>query len=96
MCPPGPGYPGGAALLTPGKASYGERRSGVTQQVAAFGPGGTRSGPISQLSVLDDGKNLERNGLRCSAYNCGVACGHVSAGVAFFFAGPLGAFLRCR
>jgi predicted small lipoprotein YifL len=80
----GLGYLGGAALLTPEKASYGECRSGLTQQEAAFGPKGSRSGPISQLPVLEDGKNLERNGLRCSAYNNGVACGNVSAGVAFF------------
>lgn len=80
----GTGYLGGAALLTPERASYGECRSGVTQQEAEFGPGGSRSGPVSQLRVLDEGQNLERNGLRCSAYNGGVACGNVSAGVAFF------------
>jgi len=44
------------------------------------------AGPISQLPVLDDGKNVERNGLRCSAYNGGVACGNISAGVGFFIA----------
>jgi hypothetical protein len=80
----GLGYLGGAALLTPDTATYGECRSGVTQQEAEFGPKGTRSGPISQLQVLDEGQNLERNGLRCSAYDGGVACGNVSAGVAFF------------
>jgi predicted small lipoprotein YifL len=80
----GLGYLGGAALLTPAKASYGECRSGVTQQEAAFGPKGNRSGPIAQLPVLEDGKTVERNGLRCAAYNGGVACGNVSAGVAFF------------
>ena len=80
----GLGYLGGAALLTPAKASYGECRSGVTQQEAAFGPRGSRNGPISQLPVLGEGQNLERNGLRCSAYNGGVACGNVSAGIAFF------------
>ena len=80
----GLGYLGGAALLTPEKASYGECRSGVTQQEAEFGPKGSRKGPISQLQVLEEGQNLERNGLRCSAYNGGVACGNVSAGVAFF------------
>ena len=80
----GLGYLGGVALLTPKTAGYGECRSGVTQQEAEFGPGGSRKGPISQLPVLDDGQNLERNGLRCSAYNGGVACGNVSAGVAFF------------
>jgi hypothetical protein len=80
----GLGYLGGVALLTPTTAGYGECRSGVTQQEAEFGPGGSRKGPISQLPVLDDGQNLERNGLRCSAYNSGVACGNVSAGVAFF------------
>jgi hypothetical protein len=80
----GLGYLGGAVLLTPEKAAYGECRSGVTQQEAEFGPKGSRAGPISQLPVLDDGQTLERNGLRCSAYNSGVACGNVSAGVAFF------------
>ena len=80
----GLGYLGGAVLLTPEKAGYGECRSGVTQQEAEFGPKGSRTGPISQLPVLDEGQNLERNGLRCSAYNGGVACGNVSAGVAFF------------
>lgn len=80
----GLGYLGGAVLLTPEKAGYGECRSGVTQQEAEFGPEGSRAGPISQLPVLDEGQNLERNGLRCSAYNGGVACGNVSAGVAFF------------
>ncbi len=29
-------------------------------------------------------ENLERNGLRCSAYDAGVACGNVSGGTAFF------------
>lgn len=82
----GLGYLGGTALLTPAKAVYGECRSGVTQQETEFGPKGTRNGPISQLPVLEDGKNVERNGLRCSAYNAGVACGNVSAGVAFFVA----------
>jgi predicted small lipoprotein YifL len=80
----GLGYLGGAALLTPQNAGYGECRSGVTQQEAEHGPRGSRNGPISQLPVLDEGQNLERNGLRCSAYNGGVACGNVSAGVAFF------------
>ena len=80
----GLGYLGGAALLTPESAGYGECRSGVTQQEAEFGPKGTRSGPVSQLPVLEEGQNLERNGLRCSAYNGGVACGNVSGGVAFF------------
>jgi len=80
----GLGYLGGAVLLTPEKAGYGECRSGVTQQEAEFGPKGSRTGPISQLPVLDEGQGLERNGLRCSAYNGGVACGNVSAGVAFF------------
>lgn len=78
------GYLGGTALLTPDKAVYGECRSGVTQQESEYGPKGTPNGPISQLPVLADGKNVERNGLRCSAYNGGVACGNVSAGVAFF------------
>ena len=80
----GLGYLGGAALLTPAQATYGECRSGVTQQEAEFGAKGSRNGPISQLPVLPDGENVERNGLRCSAYNGGVACGNVSAGVAFF------------
>ena len=80
----GLGYLGGAVLLTPVNAAYGECRSGVTQQEAEFGPKGNRAGPISQLPVLEEGQNLERNGLRCSAYNGGVACGNVSAGIAFF------------
>lgn len=82
----GLGYLGGTALLTPDKATYGECRSGVTQMEAAYGPKGNKSGPLSELPVLADGANLERNGLRCSAYNHGVACGNVSAGVAFFVA----------
>ena len=80
----GVGYLGGAVLLTPEKAGYGECRSGVTQQESEFGPKGSRTGPISQLPVLDEAQGLERNGLRCSAYNGGVACGNVSASVAFF------------
>lgn len=82
----GLGYLGGTALLTPDKATYGECRSGVTQMEATYGPKGSKSGPLSELPVLADGANLERNGLRCSAYNHGVACGNVSAGVAFFVA----------
>ena len=82
----GLGYLGGTALLTPDQAVYGECRSGVTQQETEYGPKGTRNGPISQLPVLEDGQNIERNGLRCSAYNGGVVCGNVSAGVAFFVA----------
>ncbi len=82
----GLGYLGGTVLLTPDKATYGECRSGVTQVEAAYGPKGTRNGPLAELPVLADGANLERNGLRCSAYNHGVACGNVSAGVAFFVA----------
>lgn len=54
---------------------------------AAFGPKGTTSGLLTELPVLAEGQNLERNGLRCSAYNGGVACGNVSAGVGFFVAG---------
>lgn len=80
----GVGYLGGVALLTPEKAAYGECRSGVTQLESEAGPKGTGSGPISELPVLADGQNIERNGLRCSAYNGGVACGNLSAGVAFF------------
>ena len=98
----GLGYLGGSALLTPGKATYGECRSGVSAMEAAYGPrgsvrGGTGSqgnGPqepdpqgnkdIAELRVLADGGNLERNGLRCSTYNGGVACGNISGGVAFF------------
>lgn len=80
----GVGYLGGVALLTPEKAVYGECRSGVTQLESEAGPKGIRSGPISQLPVLAEGQNIERNGLRCSAYNDGVACGNLSAGVAFF------------
>jgi hypothetical protein len=80
----GLGFLGGTALLSPAKAGYGECRSGVTAQEAEYGPKGSRTGAISKLHVLEDGQNLERNGLRCSAYNGGVACGNVSAGVAFF------------
>lgn len=78
------GYLGGAALLTPDSATYGECRSGVTQMEATYGPRGSKAGPLAQLAVLPEGTNLERNGLRCSAYNGGVACGNVSAGVGFF------------
>jgi hypothetical protein len=80
----GLGYLGGAALLTPDRARYGECRSGVTQMEIEYGPKGTPGGPVSKLPVLPDGGNLERNGLRCSAYRSGVACGNVSAGVGFF------------
>ncbi|MFC8411432.1 hypothetical protein [Arthrobacter sp. NPDC057259] len=80
----GLGYLGGTALLTPDKAVYGECRSGVTAQEAEYGPKGSPTGPISQLAVLPEGGNVERNGLRCSAYDGGVACGNVSAQVAFF------------
>ncbi|MET3720839.1 hypothetical protein ABIB27_002700 [Arthrobacter sp. UYEF21] len=82
----GLGYLGGTALLTPDKATYGECRSGVTQMEAAYGPKGSKTGPLSELPVLADGANLERNGIRCSPYKHGVACGNVSAGVAFFVA----------
>lgn len=82
----GLGYLGGTALLAPDKATYGECRSGVTQMEAAYGPKGNKSGPLTELRVLAEGQNLERNGLRCSAYNGGVACGNVSAGVGFFVA----------
>jgi len=78
------GYLGGVALLTPDSARYGECRSGVTQMEATYGPGGSKTGDISELQVLGEGQNLEGNGLRCSAYNGGVACGNVSAGVGFF------------
>ncbi|MFB8370030.1 hypothetical protein ACFC25_11775 [Pseudarthrobacter sp. NPDC055928] len=80
----GLGYLGGTALLTPESATYGGCRSGVTQMEAAYGPKGNKTGPITQLPVLAEGQNVERNGLRCSAYNGGVACGNVSAGVGFF------------
>lgn len=80
----GLGYLGGTALLTPDRAGYGECRSGVTQMESEYGPQGSRTGPISQLPVLPEGGNLERNGLRCSAYDAGVACGNVSGGTAFF------------
>jgi hypothetical protein len=82
----GLGYLGGTALLTPDKATYGECRSGVTQMEATYGPKGSKTGPISELPVLAEGANLERNGIRCSPYNHGVACGNVSGGVAFFVA----------
>lgn len=78
------GYLGGVALLTPDAARYGECRSGVTQTEATYGPGGSKAGPLLQVRALANGQNLERNGLRCSAYNGGVACGNVSAGVGFF------------
>jgi hypothetical protein len=80
----GLGYLGGTALLTPGRASYGECRSGVTEMESEYGPNGTRDGVIARLPVLPDGGNLEHNGLRCSAYDHGVACGNVSGGVGFF------------
>ena len=81
----GLGYLGGTALLSPDKAVYGECRSGVTQHgVRVRTQRNAATARISQLPVLDDGQSLERNGLRCSAYNGGVACGNVSAGVAFF------------
>jgi hypothetical protein len=82
----GLGYLGGTALLTPESATYGGCRSGVTVMEAAYGPEGNKAGPLTQLPVLPDGQNLERNGLRCSAYDGGVACGNVSAGVGFFVA----------
>jgi len=78
------GYLGGVALLTPDSAGYGECRSGVTQMEATYGPKGSKAGALAQLQVLGEGQNLEGNGLRCSAYNGGVACGNVSAGVGFF------------
>jgi hypothetical protein len=78
------GYLGGVALVTPENARYGECRSGVTQMEATYGPNGNKVGALTQLPVLAEGQNLERNGLRCSAYNGGVACGNVSAGVGFF------------
>jgi hypothetical protein len=68
----GLGYLGGAALLTPDGAKYGECRSGVTAMESAFGPKGTRDGVIAALPVLPEGGNLERNGLRCSAYDGGL------------------------
>ncbi|MFJ5955204.1 hypothetical protein ACIQC5_04520 [Paenarthrobacter sp. NPDC092416] len=80
----GLGYLGGTVLLAPDKAVYGSCRSGVTQMESEYGPKGSHSGPISKLGELADGQNIERNGLRCSAYNGGVACGNVSGGVAFF------------
>ncbi|TLM84175.1 hypothetical protein FDW84_12690 [Pseudarthrobacter sp. NamE5] len=83
----GLGYLGGAALLTPDIAKYGECRSGVTQMEATYGPNGSKTGPLAELPVLAEGQNLERNGLRCSAYNGGVACGNVSAGIGFFVSG---------
>ncbi|WP_405474801.1 hypothetical protein [Paenarthrobacter ilicis] len=80
----GLGYLGGTVLLSPDKAVYGSCRSGVTQMESEYGPKGSRSGPISKLRELAEGQNIERNGLRCSAYNGGVACGNLSGGVAFF------------
>ncbi len=81
------GYLGGVAVLAPDSARYGECRSGVTQMEATYGPNGSKAGPMAQLQVLGEGQNLEGNGLRCSAYNGGVACGNVSAGVGFFVSG---------
>ncbi|NUT71176.1 hypothetical protein HNO81_08330 [Pseudarthrobacter sp. C4D7] len=78
------GYLGGVALLSPDTARYGECRSGVTSMEGTYGPKGNKQGALTQLPVLAEGQNLERNGLRCSAYNRGVACGNVSAGVGFF------------
>jgi hypothetical protein len=78
------GYLGGVALLAPDSARYGECRSGVTQMEATYGPKGSKAGALAQLQVLGEGQNVEGNGLRCSAYNGGVACGNVSAGVGFF------------
>ncbi|OFI39170.1 hypothetical protein BIU82_14970 [Arthrobacter sp. SW1] len=78
------GYRGGTVLLRPDTVTYGSCRSGVTEMEAEFGPKGTRTGPIAELPVLAEGQNIERNGLRCSTYNGGVACGNISAGVAFF------------
>lgn len=80
----GLGYLGGTVLLSPDKAVYGSCRSGVTQMESEYGPKGSRTGPISKLRELAEGQNIERNGLRCSAYNGGVACGNLSGGVAFF------------
>ncbi|MGW9412952.1 hypothetical protein [Arthrobacter cupressi] len=80
----GLGYLGGTVLLRPDTVEYGGCRSGVTEMEAEFGPKGNRTGPIAELPVLSEGQNIERNGLRCSAYNGGVACGNISAGVAFF------------
>lgn len=80
----GLGYLGGTVLLSPDKAVYGSCRSGVTQMESEFGPKGSPKGPVSKLRELAEGQNIERNGLRCSAYNQGVACGNVSGGVAFF------------
>ena len=62
------------------------RGSRIHEAIKAAG-GNTRAADLDRLNlaaVLEDGQNLERNGLRCSAYNGGVACGNVSAGVAFF------------
>ena len=68
------------------EAAYGPRgsvRGGAGSQ--GYGPQGSRDGGIAELPVLADGGNLERNGLRCSAYDDGgVACGNISGGVAFF------------
>lgn len=80
------GYLGGTAVVTPDAARYGECRSGVTRMEAEYGPNGRDDGPVSTMTVLPEGQNLERNGLRCSAYNGGVACGNVSAGIGFFVA----------
>lgn len=51
---------------------------------AVDGLTGRSNGPPTELPVLAEGKNLGRNGLRCSADNGGVACGNVCAGIGFF------------
>mgnify|MGYP001792661098 CR=1 FL=1 len=39
---------------------------------AAYGPKGSKSGPLTELAVLAEGQNLERTGLRCTADNGGL------------------------
>ncbi|MGG5171760.1 hypothetical protein ACQR35_06220 [Pseudarthrobacter sp. J1738] len=78
------GYLGGIITLAPTAVRYGNCRAGATAMENEFGPKGTRNGEISQLETLEDGTAVERNGLRCTVYNNGVACGNLSAGVGFF------------
>ena len=77
----GLGYLGGTALLTRTRPV---RRMPVRRHTnggRVRAQGGQERPAQSKLPVLADGRNLERNGLRCSAYNAGVACGNVSGGV---------------
>ena len=80
----GLGYLGGTALLTPDTRQATASAVPASHKWRRRTAPGAANRPITQLPVLPEGQNLERNGLRCSAYNGGVACGNVSAGVGFF------------